>query len=71
MCGMRQPVTQKDIAEKLGVDFDLVRSWKARGMLPATPQKIGGRPVWEWAKIEAWWRDRQAKPHPGRPVTTK
>lgn len=56
-CGC-EPVGQKEIAGRLGVEEDTVKKWRTRGIFPAPePTLVGGRPWWQWPDIEQWSRE--------------
>jgi hypothetical protein len=68
---VKDPVSQHDIAHRLRVSEELVRSWRARSLLPRTDRLVAGRPVWEWAVIKKWWDDREATPRRGPAIKVR
>lgn len=48
------PVGSSDIAERLGVAEQTVKTWKLRGVLPPPRWTVSGRPCWNWADIAKW-----------------
>lgn len=44
----------KEIAERLGVEPQVVRLWKHRGLLPEPDWSVGGRPAWLWSRFDGW-----------------
>lgn len=55
--GESTPVGATEVAEALGVQYDTVMKWRARGVMPAADWVVGGRPAWEWSTIAQWARD--------------
>jgi hypothetical protein len=51
---MSEPVGQKEIAARLGVDESTVQKWQTRSVLPAQTWAVGGRPAWKWGVIREW-----------------
>jgi hypothetical protein len=59
------------VAQVLGVTTASVRSYLARGQMPAPVARIGGSPVWSRPQIERWVPTRRARGGafgPGAPV---
>lgn len=50
------PVGAVEIAVRLGVRRATVDQWQQRGLLPAPDWTVGGRPAWDWTRIEEWAR---------------
>lgn len=51
---MAEPVGLCDIADRLGVARQTTKQWHLRKLLPPQRWTVSGRPVWEWADIQAW-----------------
>ena len=51
------PVGSDDIAQRLGVASQTVKTWKLRGVLPPPTWTVSGRPAWNWPDIERWARE--------------
>lgn len=57
-----EPVGTMEIAERLGVTRHAVDKWRQRDpTFPEPRWKIGGRPAWNWADVEAWHTAWKAK----------
>ncbi len=70
MPGNADPVGLVEIAVRLGVDRATADQWRLRHLLPEPDWTVGGRPAWDWPKIQAWAgrtrRIRGNEPPPGR-----
>lgn len=53
--------TMPDIAARLGVAHETVRSWLYRGQLPAPSGRVGQSPWWAPEVIEPWMEERAAQ----------
>lgn len=51
------PVGSNDIAARLGVAEQTVKTWKQRGVLPPPSWTVSGRPAWNWPDIAKWARE--------------
>ena len=56
--------TMPDIAARLGVAHETVRSWLHRGQLPAPSGRVGQSPWWAPDVIEPWMRQWEADHEP-------
>ena len=43
-----------EVAHRLGVQVDTVRTWRKRGVMPSPDWDLAGGPVWRWSTIRAW-----------------
>jgi predicted DNA-binding transcriptional regulator AlpA len=48
------PVGEREIADRLGVQPMTVNRWMARDLLPPVRWTVSSRPAWDWSDIEAW-----------------
>lgn len=63
MASQPDPVyTLKDLADRIGVEYNTIRQWKNRGRLPKPTYHIGQSPAWSGKPIEDWLA---SNPQPG------
>jgi len=54
--GEAAPVGTAEIAGRLGVKPQTVRTWRHRKLMPPPRWTVSGQPAWDWPDIEAWAR---------------
>ncbi len=57
-----------EVAQRLHVKLQTVRTWRHRKLMPAPCRTVSGQPVWDWAEIEKWAR-QTGRLHDNNPYT--
>jgi excisionase family DNA binding protein len=52
----RDVLSIKEVAERLGITPDTVRTWKHQGRLPFAYYKLGKRVLFRADEVEAWFQ---------------
>lgn len=53
-CPVKELLTQKDLAEAMGVRTGTIRQWRLRGKVPEPAERLGQYPAWTRAQVEEW-----------------
>ncbi len=59
------PVGLAEIAQRLNVQRQTAKDWKARKLLPPSKWIVSGSPAWDWRDIEKWARATGRWKEPG------